>query len=417
MNNLPVGNYYVVEEKTGENHVLDGEGEEFEITYNGQKEAVDYVDLELKNERQHISLEIQKNDSVTGEPIEGVAFGLYIGEVILDAEGQTVVEKDVLIETGKTDSAGKLVFQSDLPHGRYYVKELEKRPGYLDSEEVYLFEADYMEPDENVLRLSCEAFNDPTVTEFSKTDLADGNEMEGAKLQIIKDGAVVEERISGKMPHIVYALEPGEYILHEKAAAKGYVVAEDIRFTVQETGEIQKVEMKDGRAMGQLTIQKSDSESGEALEGVEFTLYEKESGEEIAVLVTDKEGNVESELLPIGKYENGVFQNSIAYVLKETKAKEGYRKSDEEWEIIFEYQDDKTPVIEVLKEIQNTKATSTGTPDDAPKTGDKMDWLLPVFGIFAGGGCLLYMAVRAKRAGRRRNSRRRQRGKRQVKRR
>lgn len=37
----------------------------------------------------------------------------------------------------------------------------------------------------------------------------------------------------------------GEYTLHEEAAPEGYLVAEDVRFTVEDTGEIQKVVMKD----------------------------------------------------------------------------------------------------------------------------------------------------------------------------
>ncbi len=419
LNNLPIGNYYVVEETTKENHVLDQEAKEFAFTYNGQETAVDYVELNLKNERQRISLEIVKKDSMTEEPIEGVTFGLYTGEEILDAEGKIAVEKDTLIETGKTDEAGKLVFQSDLPHGMYYAKELEKKPGYLDSEEVYYFEASYTEPEERALRLSCEAVNDPMVTEFTKTDLVDGAEIEGAKLQILKDGKIVEEWVSGKEAHTVYSLEPGEYLLHETAAPKGYVVAEDIKFTVVETGEVQKEEIQDERAMGRLKIHKTDSESGEALEGVEFVLYEKATGEKATTLVTDKEGRAESELLPIGEYEDGEFKESMVYVLRETKAKEGYQESEEEWEIIFEYQDDQTPVIEVLKEIQNTKKSNTEqpgennppeekknqvaekpdteTPETTPKTGDHANWFLPVFGFLVGGGCMLWVVVRSRK--------------------
>ena len=417
LNNLPVGRYYVVEEKTGENHVIDREKKKFEIVYNGQKEAVDYVDLELTNERQRVSLEILKRDSVTGEPIEGVAFGLYAQEELFDADRQVVVEKDILIETGETDGDGRLVFQSDLPHGRYYAKELKKKPGYLDNDEIYSFDADDREPAEKVLELSCEAVNDPTVTEFTKTDLTSGQEIEGAKLQILKDGKVVEEWISGKEPHTVYALEPGEYLLHEEAAPDGYVAAEDVECTVQETGEIQKVEMRDERAMGRLRIQKTDSESNEPLEDVEFTLYEKGSGEEAAVLITDKDGTAESELLPIGKYIDGVFQEGIVYLLKETRAREGYKKSEEEWEVVFEYQDDRTSVIEVLKEIRNTKESDSGTSGNIPQTGDRIHWLLPLLGIIAGGGCIAWIIVQKRKARKRRHIRRRPGTKRQVRRR
>lgn len=37
----------------------------------------------------------------------------------------------------------------------------------------------------------------------------------------------------------------GEYTLREEAAPDGYLVAEDMKFTVKDTGEIQKVVMKD----------------------------------------------------------------------------------------------------------------------------------------------------------------------------
>lgn len=189
-------------------------------------------------------------------------------------------------------------------------------------------------------------------------------------------------------------------------------MAEDIKFTVAETGEVQKVEMQDERVMGQLKIHKTDSASGEALEGVEFTLYEKSTGEKVTALVTDKEGQAESELLPIGEYEDGVWKENIVYVLKETKAKEGYQKSEEEWEIIFEYQDDPTTVIEVLKEIQNTKESEPPAEDDlpeqketevtespgvTPKTGDHVNWYLPVLGILISGGCIIGFAVQTGR--------------------
>ena len=37
----------------------------------------------------------------------------------------------------------------------------------------------------------------------------------------------------------------GEYTLREESAPEGYLVAEDVKFTVEDTGEIQKVVMKD----------------------------------------------------------------------------------------------------------------------------------------------------------------------------
>ncbi len=52
-------------------------------------------------------------------------------------------------------------------------------------------------------------------------------------------------------------------------------MANDVEFTVEETGEIQKVKMEDERAMGQLVIVKTDTDSKAALEGVEFVLRKR----------------------------------------------------------------------------------------------------------------------------------------------
>ena len=60
-----------------------------------------------------------------------------------------------------------------------------------------------------------------------------------------KDWNVVEEWISGEQPHYIEMLPIGEYTLHEEAAPEGYLLAEDIRFEIRDTGEIQKVTMKD----------------------------------------------------------------------------------------------------------------------------------------------------------------------------
>ena len=491
LNNLPIGKYYVVEEKAGQNCVLDPEAKEFEIAYKGQEVAVDYVTMELTNQRQKVSLSLLKKDAETGKPLEGVVFGLYAQEDIKNAAGEVVVEKDALIELGTTDEEGKLVFQADLPHGKYYIQEVEHKPGYLPNDEVYSFDASYTDQTLELLAFSEEISNQPTITEFTKVDLTGGQEIEGAKMQILdQEGKVVEEWVSKKEAHVVYALAPGEYILHEEqapteqgyvraedvkfvveetgdvqkvkmeddhtkvsisktditdgkeiegaklqildqdgevveswttgeehlieylpvgtytlheeAAVDGYIVANDVEFTVEETGEIQKVKMEDERAMGQLVIVKTDTDSKVALEGVEFVLLEKETGKEVGRLKTGKDGKAVSELLPIGTYENGVFKEPITYVLKETATLKGYEKTEEEWEIVFTYQNDKTPVIEVVKEIQNKKIPETpGTVKPGPKTGDDTNWFLPLLALGVSAGMvagLLYYRKRHKKA-------------------
>ena len=104
----------------------------------------------------------------------------------------------------------------------------------------------------------------------------------------------------------------------------------------------------------------------------------------------------------IGTYENGVFKEPITYVLKETATLKGYEKTEEEWEIVFTYQNDKTPVIEVVKEIQNKKIPETpGTVKPGPKTGDDTNWFLPLLTLGVSAGMvagLLYYRKRHKKA-------------------
>mgnify|MGYP002230236258 CR=1 FL=1 len=155
--------------------------------------------------------------------------------------------------------------------------------------------------------------DDHTKVSVSKTDITDGKEIQGAKLQVIdKDGKVFDEWTTGE-EHLIEYIPVGTYTLREKAAVDGYVIANDVEFEVKETGDIQKVKMEDERAMGRLVIQKTDAQSKEALSGVEFTLTEKDSGKEVAKLTTDKDGRAESELLPIGTYENGCNLKKKSY--------------------------------------------------------------------------------------------------------
>ena len=93
--------------------------------------------------------------------------------------------------------------------------------------------------------------DDVTKVEISKTDVTDSKEVPGAKLTILdKDGKVVESWVSKKDPHMVEKLPVGTYTLREEQAPDGYLVAEEVSFEVKDTGEIQKVEMKDARPVG-----------------------------------------------------------------------------------------------------------------------------------------------------------------------
>lgn len=88
--------------------------------------------------------------------------------------------------------------------------------------------------------------DDYTKVEISKQDITNSKELPGAKLTVFdKDGKEVESWVSEEKPHYIEKLPAGEYTLREVTAPYGYEVAEDVKFKVEETGEIQHVVMKD----------------------------------------------------------------------------------------------------------------------------------------------------------------------------
>ena len=65
-----------------------------------------------------------------------MAFGLYAAEDLTAADG-SVIPADGLIEIVFCSTAGTAAFQTDLPFGKYYVKEVATDQHYLLSEETY----------------------------------------------------------------------------------------------------------------------------------------------------------------------------------------------------------------------------------------------------------------------------------------
>ena len=119
--------------------------------------------------------------------------------------------------------------------------------------------------------------DDYTKVDISKKDIVTKEELPGATLQI-KDsnGSIIEEWVSSTEPHRINRLPVGDYIIVEKQAPNGYLIAEKVKFTVTETGEIQKAEMFDAKDVS-LYVKKNVSNVEKLNGDEEFTI--KVSGE------------------------------------------------------------------------------------------------------------------------------------------
>ena len=322
LENLPLGRYVVREVETPNGYVLDGKERVIDLTYRDAVTPVITYSESWQNERQHIALRITKQDVVTGDMLGSAVFGLYTGEHIFAQDGSLMLLPDTQIAQQATDSNGELSFDIDLPVGyAYYVKELTPPGGYATNPDIKRFTFDGSEQGATV---SFEyAFTDqPTLIDVTKRSLTTGEEVVGAMLQVTDDkGAVIDKWMSEEEPHRITGLVVGKsYMLMEILPAEGYVTAESVTFTVEDTGEIQTVEMKDD--VTKVKISKVDI-AGDKLEGATLILLNEE-GREIDRWVSEKEPHY-IEMLPIGHY-----------TLREESAPDGYLVAEE---ITFEVTD------------------------------------------------------------------------------
>ena len=239
------------------------------------------------DKRTNAKLNIAKQDAETGNTVAGAVFGIYNAKDIQTKDGKVIVKADTLLQEMTSDEKGQAACTLDLPLGSYYVKELKAPDGFVSSDEVLRFDASYQGQDVQTVTLKSVKKNQPTTVEITKSDATTGVELDGAYLKITdKDGNVVDSWTSSKdAPHVIKYLKVGEtYTLHEEFAPHGYLVANDVTFTVKDTGEVQKVEMKDEVPVGELIINKK----GEFLDSV--TLADKVKGvvEHIFNYVTGK---------------------------------------------------------------------------------------------------------------------------------
>lgn len=356
---LPVDSrYYIKELAAPDGYVTDQEPQEFTFEYQGSGTSV--AEYAFTFEDEQTTVELSKADLTDKKELPGASLK------VTDEDGNTVDEW-----VSKEEAH---IIKGLIVGKKYKMTETKPADGYVTAESIEFTVENTKEVQKHQM------LDDVTKVEISKKDITDSSEVPGAKLIILdKDGKRVESWTSTDKPHMVEKLPVGEYTLREEQAPDGYLIAEDVKFTVKDTGKVQKVKMKDAHPYGKLVIKKTDSTSKAALSGAEFELREKESGKVVEKLVTDKTGTATSGKIPIATYKNGKVEKTVEYILVETKAPNGYELSSKKEEIRFEYKDGKTKVIEIVKEIKNTKSPSGSTPTgNSPKTGDSTNIWLPI---------------------------------------
>ena len=346
---IPFGRYYVQEIATDEHYVLSGEKYLVNFEYMGQDiQTVDIDCGQFVNLLKRGRIEGHKVDDKS-EPLENAVFGLFTADCVK-------FSRDTAIMTAASDENGCFEF-TDVPFGKYIVREIESPRGYILSDKEY---AVSISEDGKLIEITAE--NKPVTVEISKRDIY-GNELVGAEMVLENaDGEIVDRWTSDGTNHVVSKLGAGEYVLKEIAAPDGYIIATDIKFSVDIYGNV-TVENVDSTAVSdngyplivmvddttKVRISKRDITTGEELPGA-------------TLQIIDEDGNVVEEWVSTDEahFIKGKLIAGKEYTLRETIAPDGYEIANE---ISFTVNEDGS-VTEVVMYDELTPKT------DTPYTGD-----------------------------------------------
>ncbi len=346
---IPFGRYYVKEISTDEHYVLGGEKYLVNFEYMGQDiQNVDIDCGQFVNLLKRGRIEGHKTDDKS-EPLENAVFGLFTADCVK-------FSRDTAIMTAVSDENGFFEFD-DVPFGKYIVREIESPRGYILSDKEY---AVSISDDGEVIEITAE--NKPVTVEISKRDVY-GKELVGAEMVLENaDGETVDKWTSDGKNHVVTELPAGEYTLKEIAAPDGYVIANDIRFTVDVYGNVtvENVEATVTSENGNPLIVMVDDTTKVQISKQDITTGEELHGATLQII--DEDGNVVEEWVSTNEPHmiEGKLIAGKEYTLKEIIAPEGYEIANE---IKFTVNADGT-VTEVVMYDEHTPKTTT------PYTGD-----------------------------------------------
>ena len=284
---LEAGNYKLSEVKIPTGFIqLDGEltfrVDNRNSTLNYDKDFDAWITVTAKNEQPTGTLKLNKKialredmDKTMIKDIDftKISFELVTDEKIIDyADGSTIYEKGKVVGKYNLKADGSLTV-SNLPMGKYHLKELTTVEGAVldETEHKVVFEQKDTVTKEYIVEKDIE--NKTTAIEISKTDITGEKELVGAKLTVTdENNEVIDSWVSTEKTHKIEGLQVGkEYTLTEEIAPESFVKATSIKFTVQNTADIQKVVMIDK----QVTVSKENI-AGKEVEGAELKVVDKD---------------------------------------------------------------------------------------------------------------------------------------------
>ena len=311
--NLAPGAYVISEIRSPSGYVMDAPSTNVVIGEGGDTQTVVITNSKAG------SLVIDKRDSLTGEPLEGVTFKVTTstGEFVPDENGY--ISSNGLY---KTDKDGKI--QIDGVVGTLVVTEVETIPGYTIDPAHQTQTVQINPNDTQTLYFT----NTPSTTlVIEKYIEGTTTPLEGVTFLVTDSSGAVVGPSNGKYITdeagriVIDDLEPGTTVTaREIKTLEGYVLDGAPKSIKIKAGEVQILRFYNSK-QGTLVIRKLDSETHEPLAGVEFELTYADGG-----YVDDANGHLSSKGLYTTDQNGEIRISGVTgtIVIKETKTIEGY---------------------------------------------------------------------------------------------
>lgn len=339
---LYLGKYEIREITAPYGMVLNGEIHAAELVYAGQEIEITETAASFYNERQKAAVSLDKvleQNNLFGIGANGemsaVTFGLFAAEELTAADG-SVIPADGLLEILSVDENGCAVCKTDLPFGRFYVKELSTDDHYILSNEKYLVVFEYAGQDAALVEIRANdgkpIDNDLIYGEIHglKKD-EDGNALGGALIGLFKADCTeftaenaIMTAISAEDGAFSFSDVPyGNWVVREIEAPTGFVLSEEsFAVNVDKDGAVIEVEIENTLIRGTVQLTKTDKDYPDnKLSGAEFSVYRDSNG--------NKEFDADDELIgTLTETSAGVYEMPDliygGYFVKEEKAPEGF---------------------------------------------------------------------------------------------
>lgn len=397
---LNSGDYFFKELSVSGSYYMDGE-REYPVHLEYKDQDTEVVAVDVKAENTQTSTTISKTAVTNSEELAGCDLQITDAEgnviakwtsgsaesIVLNDKLETMGYRNV---TAVLEEKGAMQINGLFHDTTYTLTETRPADGYVtaDSISFQLVEGENKQTlvgvvrdgnvtlqNDNIVRM----VDDTTKVEISKTDITGSEEIPGCELEIKEKDTdiVLDVWTSTEEKHLIQQkfVVGKTYVLTEKRPADGYVTADSIEFTIEDTGEIQSVSMRDETT--KIRLIKLANDTGQGLRGAKFEVYDSQN-KKVLSFTSREEGYDITGKLAVGE----------TYTFREVEAPKGYRLAK--------------PVKYTVKdtgEVQEISVTDKKIPKpEIPQTGGTTPFAAVAVLFFVLGSGGLFMVRRKKRA-------------------